>query len=65
MSYGERELFEKLLHRIEDNTDEMKKLNKNLEAFREDSQTIMSAVQGMGGMAALLKHLPSLMSRKK
>lgn len=61
----EKELFEKLLRRVEDNTDEMKRLNRNLEKFAEDAQTIMAAVQGMGGMGALLKFLPNLMAGKK
>jgi hypothetical protein len=45
---------------VKENTAELRKLNTNLEHFREDAQVIMAAVQGMGGAGALMQALGPL-----
>jgi hypothetical protein len=45
---------------IEENTAEVRKLNHNLEQFREEIKVVMAYVQGMGGAQALVQQLSPL-----
>ena len=47
---------------LRDNTEELRALRGDLAAFREDAQTIMASVQGMGGAGALVQALGPLKS---
>lgn len=45
---------------IEENTEELRRLNVNLEQFREEIKVVMAYVQGMGGAQALVQQLSPL-----
>jgi len=54
------ERFEQQIAALRENTEEIRALRRDLAQFREDAQTIMAAVQGMGGAGALVQALAPL-----